>query len=200
MGLKDKLNLSREGFDKMLAMFGTMLSEKHILPKNLYKAEKLLRMLKMSYDKIHVCLKGCVLFRKEHEDAKYYPKCKSSRYLEVDSGDGQKRQLTIPTRVLRHLPFVTRIQRLFITKESAKKMAWHKDGVRYKPGMMVHLSDVEAWMYFDDKHPNKADEARNVCVALATDGFNPYGQLATPYTCWPVFVIPLNLPRGIFFQ
>ena len=29
MGLKAELNLSREGFDKMLAVFGTMLPEKH---------------------------------------------------------------------------------------------------------------------------------------------------------------------------
>jgi hypothetical protein len=120
MGLKAELNLSREGFDKMLAVFDTMLPEKHILLKNLYEAEKLLRMLKMSYDKIHVCPKGCVLFRKEHEDAKYCPKYKSSRYLKVDSGDGQKRQLTNPARVLRHLPFVSRIQRLFIIEESVK--------------------------------------------------------------------------------
>ena len=109
MGLKAELNLSREGFDKMLAVFGSMLPEKHILPKNLHESQKLLRMLKMPYDKIHVCPKGCVLFRKDHKDAKYYPKCKSSRYLEVDSGDGQKRQLTIPAKVLRHLPFVPRI-------------------------------------------------------------------------------------------
>jgi hypothetical protein len=69
------------------------------------------------YDKIHVCPKGCVLFRKEHKDANYCPKCKSSRYLEVDSGDGQKKQLPIPARVLRHLPFLPRIQRLFMTEE-----------------------------------------------------------------------------------
>ena len=70
------------------------------MSKNLYESEKLRLALKMSYDKIHVCPKGCVLFRKEHADAKYCPKCKSSRYVEVDSGDGQKRQLKIPMRVL----------------------------------------------------------------------------------------------------
>ena len=200
MGLKAELNLSREGFDKMLAVFGSMLPEKHILPKNLHESQKLLRMLKMPYDKIHVCPKGCVLFRKDHKDAKYCPKCKSSRYLEVDSGDGQKRQLTIPAKVLRHLPFVPRIQWLFMTEESAKQLTWHKEGVRYKPWTMVHPSDAEAWTYFNDKHPNKAAEARNVRVALATDGFNPYGQLSAPYTCWPVFVIPLNLPPASPFN
>jgi hypothetical protein len=69
MGLKAELNLSREGFDEMLAVFGTKLLEKHTLPTNLYEAEKLLHMLKMPYDKIHVCSKGCILFRKEHKDA-----------------------------------------------------------------------------------------------------------------------------------
>jgi hypothetical protein len=35
---------------------------------------------------------------------------------------------------------------------------------------------------------------------LAIDGFNPYGMSAAPYTCWPVFVIPINLPHGVCFQ
>ena len=75
-----------------------------------------------------------------------------------------------------------------------KQMTWHKNGKWYNPDKMVHPSDGEAWICFNDKHRDKADEAHNVRVALATDGFNPYGMMATPYTCWPVFVIPLNLP------
>ena len=103
-------------------------------------------------------------------------------------------------RVLRHLPFLPRLQRLFMTEESAKQMTWHKNGTRYNPEKMVHPSDADAWKYFNSRHPLKAEEARNVRVALATDGFNPYGMMAAPYTCWPVFVIPLNLPLGISFQ
>jgi hypothetical protein len=65
---------------------------------------------------------------------------------------------------------------------------------------MVHASDGEAWKHFDAIHREKAEEARNVRVALATHGFNPYGMSAAPYTCWPVFVIPINLPPGVCFQ
>ena len=72
-------------------------------------------------------------------------------------------------------------------------MTWHKKGVRYNPNKMVHPSDGESWTHFDEIHHEKAKEARNVRVALATDGFNPYGMMATSYSCWPVFVIPLNL-------
>ena len=87
-----------------------------------------------------------------------------------------------------------------MTEESAKQMTWHKNGKRYNPDRMVHASDGEAWTHFDGIHHEKAKEARNVRVALATDGFNPYGMMAAPYTCWPVFVIPLNLPLGVCFQ
>jgi hypothetical protein len=54
---------------------------------------------------------------------------------------------------------------------------------------MVHTSDGEAWKHFDAIHREKAEEARNVRVALATDGFNPYGMSAVPYmlarVCYP---------------
>jgi hypothetical protein len=81
-----------------------------------------------------------------------------------------------------------------MTEETAKQMTWHQKGKRYNPEKMVHPSDGEAWTHFDRIYHEKAREARNVRVALATDGFNPYGMLAAPYTCWPIFVIPLNLP------
>jgi hypothetical protein len=84
----------------------------------------------MSYEQIHCCPKGCVLFRKEHKDAKYYPKCKSSRCVEVDKGDGKKEQNEeIPIKFQRHLPIIPRHQRLFMSEESAKQMTWHKNGV-----------------------------------------------------------------------
>jgi hypothetical protein len=71
---------------------------------------------------------------------------------------------------------------------------------RYNPNKIVHPSDGEAWTRFNDKHREKAAEAHNVRVALATDGFNPYGLMAASYTCWPMFVIPLNLPLASPFN
>jgi hypothetical protein len=178
-------------FDVMLIVFGSMLPEGHILPKSMYAAP---------YEQIHACPKGCILFRKEHAEAKYCAKCGSSRFLEVDSGDGQERHLAIPVKILRYLPFIPRIQRLYMTEESVKQMTWHKNGRQYNPKKLVHPSDGEAWTHFDGVHREKALEARNVCVALATDGFNPYGMMAAPYTCWPMFVIPLNLPPTSSFN
>jgi hypothetical protein len=159
--------MSRDAFDGLLTVIGSLLPDDHVLPKSMYEAQKLLRALKMTYELIHACPKDCVLFRKEYTEAKYCPKCKSSRFMEVDSGDGQKRQLDIPLTILQHLPFIPRIQRLYMTEESAKQMTWHKNGKRYNPDKMVHASDGEAWKHFDVIHCEKAEEARNVRVALA---------------------------------
>ncbi|XP_066333443.1 uncharacterized protein [Miscanthus floridulus] len=180
---KSQLSLSRDGFDAMLTVLGKLLLEGHILPKNTYESQRLLRALKMSYEPIHACLNGCVLFRGDHEKATHCPKCNASRFVEVDGSDGKKKQSKIPKKVLWYLPFLPRIQRLYMTEESAKQMTWHKNGKRYSPDKMIHPSDGDAWKHFDDMHPGKAMEARNVCVALATDGFNPFGMMAAPYTC-----------------
>jgi hypothetical protein len=136
----------------LLTVIGSLLPDDHVLPKSMYEAQKLLRALKMTYEQIHACPKGCVLFSKEYVEAKCCPKCKSSRFMEVDSGDGQKRQLDIPLTILRHLSFILRIQRLYMTEESAKQMTWHKNGKRYNPDKMVHASDGEAWKHFDAIH------------------------------------------------
>ena len=58
-------------------------------------------------------------------------------------------------------------------QESAKRLTWHKMGTGYNHERLVHPSDAGSWTHFDGIHRQKADEACNVRVALATDGFNP---------------------------
>lgn len=109
LALKSECGISRDDFDKMLTAFCSLLPEGHILPKSMYEAQTFLRSLKMPYEKIHACPKRCILFRKEHADTNYCIKCKSSRWLEVDSGDGQKKQLKILVKIVRYLSFIPRI-------------------------------------------------------------------------------------------
>jgi hypothetical protein len=84
---KSQYNLSREAFDGLLTFIGRLLPGDHVLPKSMYEAHKLLHALKMTYEHMHACPKGCVLFRKEYTKANNCPKCKSSRFMEVESGD-----------------------------------------------------------------------------------------------------------------
>ena len=51
MAVKSQFILSRDAFDVMLQVIGSMLLEGHILPKSMYEAHKLLRALKMPYER-----------------------------------------------------------------------------------------------------------------------------------------------------
>ena len=199
MALKAQFNLGRDCYDAMMTLFGRFLPEGHIMPANLYHSDKILSALKMPYEQIHACEKGCALFRKEYADENYCPVCKSSRYVEVDNGEGEKKQSKIPVNILRYLPILPRLQRLYMLEETAKQMTWHKYGIRKEKDehgntMLIHPSDGEAWKAFDRIHKAKAKEARNIRLAISLDGFNPFGMTATQYSCWPVFIMPLNLP------
>ena len=75
-------------------------------------------------------------------------------------------------------------------------MRWVKEGKRdgQDPDIMVHPSDGEAWKALDRFDPTFASNPRTIRLGLLMDGFTPFTTSASPYSCWPVFVMPYNLP------
>jgi hypothetical protein len=75
-------------------------------------------------------------------------------------------------------------------------MRWHKEGKHDSkdPNIMLHLADTEAWEALDRFDPEFARNPRSVCLGLSTDGFQPHSKARSPYSCWPVFIMPYNLP------
>ena len=59
---------------------------------------------------------------------------------------------------------------------------------------MRHSVDSLAWKNFNKVHPSFAQEARNVRLGLASEGFNHFGNMSISYRMWPVVLIPYNLP------
>ncbi|XP_068504678.1 uncharacterized protein [Phaseolus vulgaris] len=72
-------------------------------------------------------------------------------------------------------------------------MQWHASGSTNE-GILRHPRDSEAWKNFDLMNPQFASDARNVRLGLAVDGFNPFGDLSTSHSTWPIVLIPYNLP------
>jgi hypothetical protein len=204
LATKAKHGMTRSCFEDTFKDAGNMLPKGHCLPQSMYEAKKIMKALCMDYEKIHCCPKGCILFRKEFAELDHCPLCKASRYLEVKDAHGLVTQTKKAASILRYLPFIKRLQRLYMSEDSARQMTWHKHGIRYpdadKKKKMKHPADGTAWKHFDSQYPNEAKDARNVRIAIATDGFNPFGMSARSYSCWPVFVIPLNLPPGVLMQ
>ncbi|EAZ08735.1 hypothetical protein OsI_31005 [Oryza sativa Indica Group] len=98
----------------------------------------------MPYEKIDACPKNCMLFRKENTQKTHCDNCGESRYVEVEDSNGHKKQLTVAKKVLRYLPFIPRIQRLYMSESQAKQMTWHKNGHRYHTDKIVHPADEAA--------------------------------------------------------
>ena len=86
------------------------------------------------------------------------------------------------------------LQWLFMSKEIANDMKWHKNGRVDDGNSLRHPADSIAWKEFDKEHSWFAEESRNVRLGLASDGFNPFGNMITSYSMWPVVLMPYNLP------
>ena len=100
----------------------------------------------------------------------------------------------VPWKVQRYFPVIPRLQRLFLSKDTSTQTKWHKVDLKPDANLLRHLADGDAWKDFDDKYPDFALDPRNLRLGLATDGFNPFGNMSNSYSMWPVLIIPYNLP------
>ncbi|CAH9139935.1 unnamed protein product [Cuscuta epithymum] len=59
--------------------------------------------------------------------------------------------------------------------------------------MIRHPADSLQWKKIDRMYPDFGNEPRNLRFGLATDGMNPYGNLSSIHSSWPVLLIIYNL-------
>ncbi|XP_028084013.1 uncharacterized protein LOC114285184 [Camellia sinensis] len=180
---------SNKSFDMLLGVLKDVLLESdQRVPWTLYEAKKFLHDLGLGCVPIHACKYDCALFWKENANLENYPICKEPRY-KLNDGKGKM----IPHKILRHFPLTPRLQRLYMWRKTTIDMRWHKEK-HVDDGILRHPADGEAWKDFDRQHIVFAQEPRNVRLGLATDGFNPFGNMSNSYSMWPVVVMPYNLP------
>ncbi|WMV59292.1 hypothetical protein MTR67_052677 [Solanum verrucosum] len=165
------------------------------LPKSYYDAKNMLQGLGLGYISINACKNDCVLYWAEHKNRQECPHCGISRW-KIDNGKDKK----IPHKVLRYFPLKPRLQRLFMSSKTSVDMRWHTEKHLDEENVLRHLADSEAWKEFDKNHLWFAQEPRNIRLGLATDGFNPFGNMSTSYSMWPVILAPYNLPPWKCFK
>jgi len=83
-----------------------------------------------------------------------------------------------------------------MSSKTACDMRWHSEG-HTKDGLLRHPADSPAWKNFDAMHLEFSSEVRNVRLGLATDGFNPFGNMNVSYSIWPIILIPYNVPPWV---
>nr|KYP59483.1 hypothetical protein KK1_014919 [Cajanus cajan] len=192
--LKARNGWSDKSFTELLELLKEMLPEGNTLPNRNYEAKKVLCPMGLEYKKIHACPNDCMLYHGEFEGLHQCPRCGLSRYKKKqDDSDYDVSTKGPPAKVLWYLPIVPRLKRLFANADDAKLMRWHEDE-RKCDGSLRHPADCLQWKKIDSMFPNFGKEPRNVRLGLATDGMNPFGNLSTKHSSWPVLLTIYNLP------
>ncbi|XP_057756486.1 uncharacterized protein LOC130975764 [Arachis stenosperma] len=172
------------------------------LPTSFYEAKKMIKLLGLGYEKIHACPNNCMLFwGKDNEKKNKCVVCNASRYKVeentssntevVETSQDQKKK--IPAKMLRYFPLTPRLRRLYMSSKTARLMRWHSEFPN-SDGKLKHPRDSKAWKDFDLLHPEFAKDPRNIRLALATDGFNPFGTLSSNISIWPMMLYIYNYP------
>ena len=89
------------------------------------------------------------------------------------------------------------MHRLFACAKSAKLLRWHGEECK-KDTMMRHPADGHDWrtvntMFYKDI----GGEVRHLWFALSTDGMNPFDQVRSNHSTWPVTLCIYNLPPWV---
>ncbi|XP_066364931.1 uncharacterized protein [Miscanthus floridulus] len=173
--IKSRYRIGNIAFSTMLKLLSSGYPQSE-LPKSYDEAKKYLGELGLGFENIHVCKNNCVLFRKRYYKENVCPVCKASRWQD------ETRNKRVPHKVLRHFPLLPRLKRIFASKRTSEETQWHKKMRTPVNNVMSHPADGEAWKEFDTREPTFADDSRNLRLALATDGFNPFGNMSTQYS------------------
>lgn len=137
-------------------------------------------------------VKMIAIYYEEHAQASQCPVCGVSRWkAKGKSANGSTKK--VPWKILRYFSITRRLQRLFMSSKTAGDMRWHFDNC-VKDGLLRHPADCEAWKTFYQIHESFALDPRNVRLGLATDGFNPFGNMNIGHSTWPVLLFPYHLP------
>ncbi|XP_060186724.1 uncharacterized protein LOC132616141 isoform X2 [Lycium barbarum] len=191
--------------DKAMTMIIELLHdafENAKIPKSFYEAKKTIKKLGLSYNKIHACPNDCMLYRGADKERQECKRCSTSRW-KVNSKkkkfsdlEANKKKTPQPAKVLRYFPLIPRLQRLFMSSKTSSDMRWHSVDC-HKDGLLRHPRDAEAWKKFDFTFPEFSQDPHNVRLALASDGFNPFGHMSANHSIWPVVLIPYNTPPWV---
>ncbi|XP_075480648.1 uncharacterized protein LOC142521314 [Primulina tabacum] len=180
-------------FSDLLIDFGDMLPDNHNLPTKMYDVKKTLSCLALSHEKIHACSNDCILYRKQYKDCVNCTKCGLSRWKLTKKNVEKK---CVPAKVLWYFPPIPRFKRIFKSLHTSKNLTWHGETTGV-PGQLRHPADSPSRKLVDHMWPDFDSEPRNLRLALAADGINPYSNLSSRYSCWPIMLVTYNMPPNM---
>ena len=142
-----------------------LLPEGNKMPTNHYKARKSIKRLGLTYNSIHACPHGCILYEDEHEALQSCLKCNTSRWM-----DGSA---SIPKKVIRHFPLIPCLRRMWRSPKIANMLAGYTKHVS-SDGVMRSMVDSQGCLLCRDgscsvttSRQNRHDDGTTSCRTLS---------------------------------
>jgi hypothetical protein len=166
LGLKSNYLVPELAMDLIakLCFVTTPMSFRGDLPQTYYEAKQLVSKLGLGVKRIDCCINGCMLFYDNEfgvsdGDLLECKFCQEPRYCGTRNSRSSRRK-PVPRKSMFYLPIVSRLQRLYASLQTARKMTWHSENVekRRSSGELRHPSDGLAWKYFDQVNPGFASD------------------------------------------
>lgn len=200
MKLKASNGWSDKSLSELLDLLRDLLPEENTIPRNTYEAKKVLCPLELEVRRIHACPNHCILYYGDNADLDACPVCKASRYKRKNNVlEGKKSKKGGPAKVVWYLPIIDRVKRVFANPKEAQLVRWH-ESERKRDGMLRHPADSMQWRNVDRLYPEQLEDMRNIRFGLSTDGMNPFGDMSSRHSTWPVLLVNYNLPPWLCFK
>ena len=118
----------------------------------------MLKMLGVEYISYHTCSNDYILYRDAYANKEKCPKGGCDRYQEYKN---KNKEHGPPHKILRHMPIIPRIQRIFSCKQLTELKRWYASH-KSDPRVMKIPTDLIAMKHIEDTWPDKfKDEVRN---------------------------------------
>ena len=146
-----------------------------------------LKDIGMVYQDSDPCLDDHIIYYGQYASEMKLPQCKINRYW--------TNQVTkkVPHKVLHHILIIPCFQWFFRCQRIAQFMYYHTQYIS-EDGFLWIPSNGYAFKKIKERWSNFKEEPCNVRLSLTDNGVNPFGELRSIYSMWPIFVINNNLP------
>ncbi|XP_071679830.1 uncharacterized protein [Lolium perenne] len=171
---KSYYRISNVAFNAILLILALQYPNSSI-PKSYEEALSIVGRLGLGYESIHVCPNNCVLFLRIMPRRIIAPSAKPPDGKMLMVGERSRREgakaLPIDSKAAKNVSFKGAIKGSTVAQTERQDVE----------NDLSHPADGDAWKDFDNIHKDFAADARNIRLGLATDGFNPYGNMSNSY-------------------
>ena len=159
------------------------------LPNTFEEAISILSPFLMPLKVYNVCTNDCVIFWRQYKDDTNCPVCGESRY--EDDGRTARRHFT-------YYPLTPRIRRWVATENICNMLTAHKYAHHSDPNIQRDIQDSYIWReeWFGEGGLF-SDVDIGIPLSVCLDGVNPFDQLRTSYSMWPIEVLVNSFPPAL---